>query len=165
MSRLTPGLRRPPIIRSISVIWRSSLPCSFVPRTERADRHLFKTAWGGTPIRRHVQGGDIYANHIAPLEGFHVAGVLWYQGCNDSTNEATALAYESQMTLLINQYREVFDQDDLPFLYVQLARWPGYQYTQNVRFAQLNTLSNAGLRNASNVAMTVSLIRTRALQR
>lgn len=24
------------------------------------------------------------------------------------------------MTLLINQYREVFDQDDLPFLYVQL---------------------------------------------
>ena len=60
-----------------------------------------------------MQGGDIYANHIAPLEGFHVAGVLWYQGCNDSTNEATALAYESQMTLLINQYREVFDQDDL----------------------------------------------------
>lgn len=118
---------------------------------------IIQTAWGGTPIRRHVQGGDIYANHIAPLEGFHVAGVLWYQGCNDSTNEATAMAYESQMTLLINQYREVFDQDDLPFLYVQLARWPGYQYTQNVRFAQLNTLSNAGLRNASNVAMTVSL--------
>lgn len=118
---------------------------------------IIQTAWGGTPIRRHVQGGDIYANHIAPLEGFHVAGVLWYQGCNDSTNEATALAYESQMTLLINQYREVFDQDDLPFLYVQLARWPGYQYTQNVRFAQLNTLSNAGLRNVSNVAMTVSL--------
>lgn len=118
---------------------------------------IIQTAWGGTPIRRHVQGGDIYANHIAPLEGFHVAGVLWYQGCNDSTNEATALAYESQMTLLINQYREVFDQDDLPFLYVQLARWPGYQYTQNVRFAQLNTLSNAGLRDASNVAMTVSL--------
>ena len=118
---------------------------------------IIQTAWGGTPIRRHVQGGDIYANHIAPLEGFHVAGVLWYQGCNDSTKEATTLAYESQMTLLINQYREVFDQDDLPFLYVQLARWPGYQYTQNVRFAQLNTLSNAGLRNASNVAMTVSL--------
>ena len=118
---------------------------------------IIQTAWGGTPIRNHVKGGDIYANHIAPLEGFHVAGVLWYQGCNDSTNEATALAYESQMTSLINQYRAVFDQDDLPFLYVQLARWPGYQYTQNVRFAQLNTLSNAGLRNAFNVAMTVSL--------
>lgn len=118
---------------------------------------IIQTAWGGTPIRNHVKGGDIYANHIAPLEGFHVAGVLWYQGCDDSMNEATALAYESQMTSLINQYRAVFDQDDLPFLYVQLARWPGYQYTQNVRFAQLSTLNNVGLHNASNVAMTVSL--------
>lgn len=118
---------------------------------------IIQTAWGGTPIRNHVKGGDIYANHIAPLEGFHVAGVLWYQGCDDSMNEATALAYESQMTSLINQYRAVFDQDDLPFLYVQLARWPGYQYTQNVRFAQLSTLKNVGLHNASNVAMTVSL--------
>ena len=118
---------------------------------------IIQTAWGGTPIRNHVKGGDIYANHIAPLEGVHVAGVLWYQGCDDSMNEATALAYESQMTSLINQYRAVFDQDDLPFLYVQLARWPGYQYTQNVRFAQLSTLKNVGLHNASNVAMTVSL--------
>lgn len=118
---------------------------------------IIQTAWGGTPIRNHVKDGDIYANHIAPLEGFHVAGVLWYQGCDDSMNEATALAYESQMTSLINQYRAVFDQDDLPFLYVQLARWPGYQYTQNVRFAQLSTLKNVGLHNASNVAMTVSL--------
>ena len=59
---------------------------------------IIQTAWGGTPIRNHVKGGDIYANHIAPLEGFHVAGVLWYQGCDDSMNEATALAYESQMT-------------------------------------------------------------------
>ena len=118
---------------------------------------IIQTAWGGTPIRNHVKGGSIYANHIAPLEGFHVAGVLWYQGCNDSANEATALAYESQMTSLINQYRAVFDQNDLPFLYVQLARWPGYQYTQNVRFAQLSTLNNVGLHNASNVAMTVSL--------
>lgn len=118
---------------------------------------IIQTAWGGTPIRSHVKGGSIYANHIAPLEGFHVAGVLWYQGCNDSANEATALTYESQMTSLINQYRAAFDQNDLPFLYVQLARWPGYQYTQNVRFAQLSTLSNVGLHNASNVAMTVSL--------
>lgn len=37
---------------------------------------IIQTAWDGTPIRRHVQGGDIYANHIAPLKGFHVAGVL-----------------------------------------------------------------------------------------
>lgn len=118
---------------------------------------IIQTAWGGTPIRRHVQGGDIYANHIAPLKGFHVTGVLWYQGCDDANNYGTALQYESQMTTLINQYRNVFGRKDLPFLYVQLARWPNYQYTQNVREAQRTTLDNANLQDRSNVAMTVSL--------
>lgn len=118
---------------------------------------IIQTAWGGTPIRRHVQGGDIYANHIAPLKGFHVAGVLWYQGCDDANNYGTALQYESQMTTLINQYRNVFGRKDLPFLYVQLARWTNYQYTQNVREAQRTTLDNANLQDRSNVAMTVSL--------
>lgn len=118
---------------------------------------IIQTAWGGTPIRRHVQGGDIYANHIAPLKGFHVAGVLWYQGCDDANNYGTALQYESQMTTLINQYRNVFGRKDLPFLYVQLARWPNYQYTQNAREAQRTTLGNTNLHDSSNVAMTVSL--------
>lgn len=118
---------------------------------------IIQTAWGGTPIRRHVRGGDIYANHIAPLKDFHVAGVLWYQGCDDAMNFSTATEYESQMTALINQYRSVFERKDLPFLYVQLARWPNYQYTQNVREAQRTTLDNANLQDRSNVAMTVSL--------
>lgn len=118
---------------------------------------IIQTAWGGTPIRRHVRGGDIYANHIAPLKDFHVAGVLWYQGCDDAMNFATATEYESQMTTLINQYRTVFGRKNLPFLYVQLARWTNYQYTQNVREAQRTTLDNANLQDRSNVAMTVSL--------
>lgn len=118
---------------------------------------IIQTAWGGTPIRRHIRGGDIYANHIVPLKDFHVAGVLWYQGCDDAMNFSTATEYESQMTALINQYRSVFGRKDLPFLYVQLARWPNYQYTQNVREAQRTTLDNANLQDRSNVAMTVSL--------
>ena len=118
---------------------------------------IIQTAWGGTPIRRHIRGGYIYANHIAPLKDFHVAGVLWYQGCDDAMNFSTATEYESQMTALINQYRSVFERKDLPFLYVQLARWPNYQYTQNVREAQRTTLDNANLQDRSNVAMTVSL--------
>ena len=61
------------------------------------------------------------------------------------------------MTTLINQYRNVFGRKDLPFLYVQLARWPNYQYTQNVREAQRTTLGNTNLHDSSNVAMTVSL--------
>ena len=118
---------------------------------------IIQTAWGGTRITRHVRGGDIYENHIAPLQGLHVAGVLWYQGCNDAANNATALAYESQFTALINQYRKAFDDASLPFLYVQLARWDDNQYTQIVRQAQLSALDNPNLDTVKNVAMTVSI--------
>ena len=118
---------------------------------------IIQTAWGGTAISRHIKGGDIYKNHIASLQGFHVAGVLWYQGCDDAANNATSLAYEARFTALINQYRKVFDNKNLPFLYVQLARWPGYQYTQIVRQAQLSALDNPNLNNTKNVAMTVSI--------
>lgn len=118
---------------------------------------IIQTAWGGTTISRHVKGGDIYKNHIAPLKGFQVAGILWYQGCDDADSNATALAYESQFTALINQYRKVFDDEELPFLYVQLARWPGHQYTQIVRQAQLSALDNPNLNNTDNVGMTASI--------
>ena len=118
---------------------------------------IIQTAWGGTRISRHMRGGDIYTNHIVPLQGFHVAGVLWYQGCDDSIDYVTAAQYESRMTALINQYRVVFGRSDLPFLYVQLARWPYYHYTQDVREAQRTTLGNVNLRNPANVAMTVSI--------
>lgn len=118
---------------------------------------IIQTAWGGTLINRHIKGGDIYASHIATLQGYHVAGVLWYQGCNDAITNADALAYESQLTALINQYRKVFDDKELPFLYVQLARWPGHQYTQIVRQAQLSALDNPNLNNTDNVGMTVSI--------
>ena len=106
---------------------------------------IIQTAWGGTTINRHIKGGDIYASHIVTLQGYPVAGVLWYQGCNDAVTNADALAYGSQFTALINQYRKVFDDKELPFLYVQLARWPGYQYTQIVRQAQLSALDNPNL--------------------
>ena len=116
---------------------------------------IIHIAWDGTYISRHVQGGDIYNNHVAPLAGFNVAGILWYQGESDAIIQSTALSYSAYFTKLINQYRQVFNQDDLPFLYVQLARYAGYPETSTVRQAQLDTLS--AVANTKNVAMTVSI--------
>ncbi|NEG54846.1 sialate O-acetylesterase [Bifidobacterium sp. SMA15] len=118
---------------------------------------IIQTAWGGTDIARHLKGGDIYANHIAPLAGYAVAGILWYQGENDAAEEAPALQYETNFATLINQYRETFDDADLPFLYVQLARYPGYAYTPLVRQAQANILFSKAVDTTKNLSMTISL--------
>ena len=50
--------------------------------------------WVGTGIALHMKGGSIYANHVIPLTGYRVAGVLWHQGEDDTATQATALRYE-----------------------------------------------------------------------
>lgn len=138
------------------------LPQLFAARLRKAHPNvpvgIIQIAWGGTGIARHMKGGDIYANHVKPLAGYRVAGVLWYQGEDDAATQATALRYESDFAALINQYRSVFGEEDLPFLYVQLARYSGgNQYTPIVRQAQFDVLGSAALGTTSNLAMTVSL--------
>lgn len=138
------------------------LPQLFAARLRKAHPNvpvgIIQIAWGGTAIALHMKGGDIYANHVKPFAGYRVAGVLWYQGENDAATQATALRYESDFAALINQYRSVFGEEDLPFLYVQLARYSGgNQYTPIVRQAQFDVLDSAALGTTSNLAMTVSL--------
>lgn len=53
--------------------------------------------------------------HVAP---FTVKGVLWYQGESDA-NYATQ--YRQQLVQLIENWREIFQNENLPFLIVQIA--------------------------------------------
>lgn len=137
------------------------LPQFFAQQLRTDEPHvpvgIIQTAWGGTPIRDHVPDGRIYKNHIAPLRGMHIAGVIWYQGCNDAWQLQNALDYEARFSTLINDYRTVFEDPQMPFLYVQLARWGGAQYTQYVRQAQLDTLTDPNLKNTANLGMTVTI--------
>ncbi|WP_258186348.1 sialate O-acetylesterase [Bifidobacterium sp. UTBIF-78] len=116
---------------------------------------IIQTAWGGSPIKQHMVGGEIYGTHIAPLKGFNIAAVLWYQGETDAGNPSDVASYSTNFVTLINQYREVFQDSELPFLYVQLARYDENVDTAGIRQAQLDTLHATG--TLKNVAMTVSI--------
>ncbi|MCH9276638.1 sialate O-acetylesterase [Bifidobacterium amazonense] len=116
---------------------------------------IIQIAWGGTTITRQMAGGDIYNTHITPLKGFKVAGVLWYQGEQDADSYDTALAYQYNFTTLISQYRSFFKNKNLPFLYVQLARYGGGSNWSTIRQAQFAVAANSGRDDA--VAMTVSI--------
>lgn len=65
---------------------------------------------------------------------------------------------KSNFAVLINQYRAVFGEDDLPFLCVQLARYSsGNLYAPIVRQAQLDVLDSAAVNTTEHLAMTVSI--------
>ncbi len=109
---------------------------------------------GPTFIRWKPMG--LYNAMINPLTNYSLKGVIWYQG---ESNADTPWKYEALMTTLIQDWRKRWDQEELPFLYVQLANFlessdePGDSNWARLREAQLKTLSvpNTGMAVAIDV--------------
>jgi sialate O-acetylesterase len=60
----------------------------------------------------------LYNGLISPVCGFQLKGVIWYQG---ESNTGQGKEYRQLFRDLINDWRVLFNQPNLPFLYVQLA--------------------------------------------
>lgn len=85
---------------------------------------------------------------IAPLIPFAIRGVIWYQGEEDAPNAAR---YRTLFPTLIRDWRRNWGQGDFPFYYVQLANWRAPSHYEELREAQLMTLSE------TNTGMAVTI--------
>jgi sialate O-acetylesterase len=67
----------------------------------------------------------LYNAMIAPLAGFAIRGALWYQGESNvgDTN------YDVKMSALVGGWRQVWQEGDFPFYFVQIAP---YKYIKNL---------------------------------
>ena len=85
---------------------------------------LISTALGGTPISRWdiSQKGDLFHNMLNKTKecGNKAAGVLWYQGCSDTTPAQAAAYYENFQRLVLETRKEL--GFDIPFFTFQLNR-------------------------------------------
>ncbi|SFQ83820.1 sialate O-acetylesterase [Hymenobacter arizonensis] len=103
----------------------------------------------GTTSFQFTPGG-LFNGMIAPVLPYAIKGVLWYQG---ESNTGRPQEYQALMTGLIADWRQLFGQPKLPFLYVQLANFmaakpePGESGWAGVRDAQRRTLAvpNTGM--------------------
>lgn len=86
---------------------------------------------------------------IAPIFGYGIKGVIWYQGESNGDSYADAIDYKNVFPRMINDWRRVWGQGDFAFLYMQLPnfRQPAVTPSENnwpwVREAQTKTLSLA----------------------
>ena len=62
----------------------------------------------------------LYNAMIAPLTNYGIKGFLWYQG---EANTSNPLNYEMLMQALIGDWRAKWNNNNLPFLYVQLPNF------------------------------------------
>jgi sialate O-acetylesterase len=67
-----------------------------------------------------IHPGQMYHGLIEPLVPFAMKGVLWYQGESNAMIEDQA-TYPAKFELLVNTWRSLFKDNNLPFYYVQIA--------------------------------------------
>lgn len=73
------------------------------------------------PVTAHQPAGMLNGL-IAPLSGYSVRGVLFYQGENNSFGESWKPYYET-FSRVISTFRKSFGAPDLPFGIIQIAGW------------------------------------------
>ena len=71
-----------------------------------------------TPFRSHQDPTMLYNGMIHALVGFPIRGAIWYQG---ESNHNDGMMYFEKKKALINGWRELWQQGDFPFYYVQIA--------------------------------------------
>ncbi len=71
------------------------------------------------------QPAALFNAMVAPLVRYAAKGFLWYQG---ETNAGNAAGYRHYLPALIRDWRKLWGQGDLPFLFVQLANFMEVDY-------------------------------------
>ncbi len=96
----------------------------------------------------------LYNGMIAPYIQLPIKGVLWYQG---ESNAGRPGEYLDLMHALMNGWRKIYHNKDLPFIYAQLPNFGDVTYSPTesnwaeLREAQLKALGDP------NTAMTVNI--------
>ena len=78
------------------------------------------------PLTSHQAPTTLYNGMIQPLVPYGIRGVIWYQG---ESNHTEGMMYYEKTKALIAGWRQLWDNPDLPYYYVQIAP---YQYGTEV---------------------------------
>ena len=70
------------------------------------------------PLRHQQRPTALYNGMVHPIIPYAIRGALWYQG---ESNLRDGMLYHEKMKALINGWREVWEQGNFPFYFVQLA--------------------------------------------
>jgi len=92
-----------------------------IHNTLRVPVGLINVTAGGTLLDQWMApDGAQYQEKVAPIVPLAVRGLLWYQGEADCANHKSA-TYAERFKAFIEGWRRVWEQEDFPVYYVQVA--------------------------------------------
>lgn len=81
---------------------------------------IYKSVSQGVKVEKHAPT-LLYNGMIAPLTKYAIKGCIWYQGESNLMDVNNGLAYEDRMKALVYSWRKAWNNDEMPFYYVQIA--------------------------------------------
>jgi sialate O-acetylesterase len=94
--------------------------------------------------------GSIYNAVIAPMVGYTIKGIIWYQG-EGNAYVGQAYPYRYMFATLITSWRKAWGQGNFPFIFVQLSSFKREPYWPVMRESQADAL------RLPNTGMAVSI--------
>ncbi len=115
-------------------------------------------------LKTDTSAGHLYDKWIAPLAGYGMRGMVWYQGefnarYTDSTHPTWVLStYRARFEAHIKGWRKAWGQGDFPFYFVQLPNINGLQTNAGGEspWAELREAQRLAL-SVPNTAMAVTI--------
>jgi sialate O-acetylesterase len=94
----------------------------------------------------------LYNGMISPIIGYHIKGVIWYQG---ESNRPNPLTYDKKMAAMVALWRKQWDCGEWPFYYVQVA--PNFYRDEFEKTYQLYEAQANAMKIIPNSGMVVSV--------
>ncbi|MDR1722977.1 MAG: TIM barrel protein [Tannerella sp.] len=131
-------------VETWTTIETMSVMPQYAEQTEAVNKPDFASRIGKDVTGPNQYPSLLYNAMISPLITYPVKGAIWYQG---EHNTSMAQRYKTMFPNMINDWRRVWGQPDMPFYFVQLANYqapplePGKSDWAELREAQHQTLS------------------------
>lgn len=128
---------------------------------ERGKQNVGKNVSGygdESGLNHAYKPGFAYSAGIVPILPMPIKGVLWYQGESNALEMPRVKEYKDLLHLLIEDYRNRWNQPTMPFLWVQLSSidtlkyhsqyWPQFRNEQR---KLLNEVKHGGMAVSSDI--------------
>ena len=108
---------------------------------------------GGTPLQNLPT--TLYNAVLHPLAPYALSGIVWYQG---ESNTGNPQPYEQLLTMMIGNWRSLWQQPEMPFVVVQLANHMApSDGPQNSNWARLREAQRLVAKKMSNVELASAI--------
>ena len=106
-----------------------------------------------TTVEPKNKPGILFQNMVENTAPYTVRGVIWYQGESDDVDGLQDL-YGDMIEGLINDWRDAWQDQELPFFQVQLPGWGSWMMQHNLNYAAIRRGQEDVTKRLKNVYRT-----------